>query len=132
MLAVTGWREPISISGAGKVVDGILRQRPCFFRVRPVTRLFADVDATVSPSGGRHHALAHDVAAAITTVVVAGPVIVGVAVIGVSVAVVAAVEAGAGNSRPDGDARPEAAAMPVAAMAPAASTVPTATAVEAA
>jgi hypothetical protein len=31
MLQFTGWREPISISGAGKVVDGILRRRPCFF-----------------------------------------------------------------------------------------------------
>jgi hypothetical protein len=30
MLKFTGWREPISISGAGKVVDGILRRRPCF------------------------------------------------------------------------------------------------------
>ena len=29
--APTGWREPISISGAGKVVDGIYRRRPCFF-----------------------------------------------------------------------------------------------------
>ena len=27
----TGWRKPISISGAGKVVGGILRRRPCFF-----------------------------------------------------------------------------------------------------
>jgi hypothetical protein len=34
MLPVTGWREPISISGAGKVVDGILRQRPCSFGAR--------------------------------------------------------------------------------------------------
>ncbi|WP_371930090.1 hypothetical protein [Bradyrhizobium sp. CCGUVB1N3] len=32
MVATTGWREPISISGAGKVVGGILRQRPCFLR----------------------------------------------------------------------------------------------------
>lgn len=31
ILKFTGWREPISISGAGKVVDGILRRRPCFF-----------------------------------------------------------------------------------------------------
>ena len=31
MLRFTGWREPISISGAGKVVDGILRRRPCSF-----------------------------------------------------------------------------------------------------
>jgi hypothetical protein len=31
MLRSTGRREPISISGAGKVVDGILRRRPCFF-----------------------------------------------------------------------------------------------------
>src|SRR6478672_4162357 len=30
ILKFTGWREPISISGAGKVVDGILRRRPCF------------------------------------------------------------------------------------------------------
>jgi len=30
MLQVTGRRKPILISGAGKVVDGILRQRPCF------------------------------------------------------------------------------------------------------
>ena len=30
-LRSTGWREPILISGAGKVVGGILRQRPCFF-----------------------------------------------------------------------------------------------------
>jgi hypothetical protein len=27
----TGWREPISMSGLGKVVGGILRRRPCFF-----------------------------------------------------------------------------------------------------
>jgi hypothetical protein len=27
----TGRRKPISISGAGKVVGGILRRRPCFF-----------------------------------------------------------------------------------------------------
>src|ERR1700752_4956179 len=31
MVQFTGWREPISMSGAGKVVDGILRRRPCFF-----------------------------------------------------------------------------------------------------
>ena len=31
MLQFTGRRKPILISGAGKVVDGILRQRPCFF-----------------------------------------------------------------------------------------------------
>jgi hypothetical protein len=30
MVQFTGWREPISMSGAGKVVDGILRRRPCF------------------------------------------------------------------------------------------------------
>jgi hypothetical protein len=29
MMRNTGRRKPISISGAGKVVDGILRQRPC-------------------------------------------------------------------------------------------------------
>jgi hypothetical protein len=39
MLQFTGWREPISISGAGKVVDGILRRRPCFF-----VPLFARLD----------------------------------------------------------------------------------------
>jgi hypothetical protein len=27
---ITGWREPISMSGLGKVVGGILRRRPCF------------------------------------------------------------------------------------------------------
>src|SRR5689334_1396112 len=37
MLQFTGWREPISISGAGKVVDGILRRRPCFLP-SPCTR----------------------------------------------------------------------------------------------
>jgi len=29
-LQFTGWREPISISGAGKAVSVILRRRPCF------------------------------------------------------------------------------------------------------
>src|ERR1700742_228035 len=38
MLQFTGRRKPISISGAGKVVDGILRQRPCFF-LAPWARL---------------------------------------------------------------------------------------------
>ena len=35
MLERTGRREPILISGAGKVVDGILRRRPCFFIALP-------------------------------------------------------------------------------------------------
>jgi len=35
MLQFTGRRKPILISGAGKVVDGILRQRPCFILFPP-------------------------------------------------------------------------------------------------
>ena len=30
MMRFTGWRKPISISGAGKAVGVILRRRPCF------------------------------------------------------------------------------------------------------
>ena len=41
ILGYTGWREPISISGAGKVVDGILRRRPCSFWVPESSRLRA-------------------------------------------------------------------------------------------
>jgi hypothetical protein len=43
ILKFTGWREPISISGAGKVVDGILRRRPCFFV--PLIAFSSEVDA---------------------------------------------------------------------------------------
>ena len=70
MLAGTGWREPISMSGAGKVVDGILRQRPCFLMgTAAFSASLADVDATESPSRRRHHALPHDVAAAVAIAV---------------------------------------------------------------
>jgi hypothetical protein len=31
IMRFTGWRKPISISGAGKAVGVILRRRPCFF-----------------------------------------------------------------------------------------------------
>jgi hypothetical protein len=40
MVQFTGRREPILISGAGKVVDGILRQRPCFLFPTISTFLF--------------------------------------------------------------------------------------------
>ena len=54
ILKFTGWREPISISGAGKVVDGILRQRPCFLSwpscpSRPNSRSAAAADALHFP-----------------------------------------------------------------------------------
>ncbi|CAN7363192.1 hypothetical protein LJR220_003228 [Bradyrhizobium sp. LjRoot220] len=46
MVQFTGWREPISISGAGKVVDGILRRRPCFFALFLPTRRFPNLNST--------------------------------------------------------------------------------------
>src|SRR4051812_4445358 len=124
MLAVTGWREPISMSGAGKVVDGILRQRPCFFN--GYRRLFADIYGADAPARRRHDALAHDVAAAIATIVVAGTIVIGIAVIRLAIAVIAAVITRAGDTRPDGNSRPEAAAAPAASVAPASAMAPTA------
>jgi hypothetical protein len=36
---LTGRREPILMSGAGKAVSGILRQRPCSFLARRIPDL---------------------------------------------------------------------------------------------
>src|SRR6478735_2614698 len=91
MLAHTGWREPILISGAGKVVDGILRQRPCFLLPRYLGAsarhpcgsqpLFADLNAADAPARLRHDPLPHRVALrAIAAIVVTCAVIIWVAV----------------------------------------------------
>ena len=49
---VTGWREPISISGAGKAVSVILRRRPCFLCAGHVCALTASA-GVARPQAGR-------------------------------------------------------------------------------
>ena len=51
MLQFTGWREPISISGAGKVVDGILRRRPCFLSPSSLAPALPNHDQITSQAG---------------------------------------------------------------------------------
>src|SRR6266567_654796 len=134
MLAHTGWREPISMSGAGKVVDGILRQRPCFLvsrycgastrQSRQSQPLFTDLNATNAPAPLRHHALPREIALrAIAAIVVAGAVVIGVAI----AVAIGAIIAGACDAGADRHTRPEAAAVPTvapAAMAPTTAAAP--------